>query len=309
VERRARILSLIDPTTMRGVEVGPSFSPVLPKSSGADVTVIDHADAPTLRDKYRAHGVDVEAIEDVDVVWAGGSLIGALGAQAPFDFIIASHVVEHLPDPIGFLADCEALLAPGGVLSLALPDSRYCFDCFRPLTSIGQWVDARLAGRTQHTAGTVLDHTLHAAKRGESIAWPPGAIEPLAMVHERDHVDAMLARSAIVGDYLDVHAWVFTPESFRYLVDMSRALGHTSFVVAEHHDTVGSEFFVSLRRPIETVTTAERTQAFDLRLTTMIAVRPPEPTPAPRRLPVLRRVQVALSARYSAISAIWAGKS
>jgi predicted SAM-dependent methyltransferase len=282
VDRRARILSLIDETAARGVEVGPSFSPVLPKASGADVTVVDHTDADGLREKYRVHGVDLDAIEEVDAIWKGGSLADVLRDRSPFDFVIASHVVEHLPDPLGFLGDCEELLAPGGVLSLALPDSRYCFDCLRPLTSVGQWVDARVSGRTVHTPGSVLDHTLHAAQRG-GIVWDVAAVEPLTMVHTRDHVDEMLARSGVGDDYIDVHAWVFTPASFCYLVDMSRALGYTSFVVEQLHDTVGFEFFVSLRRPLEAVSPEWRQHDFEARLAPMLAISRVEPPSVPAR--------------------------
>jgi SAM-dependent methyltransferase len=306
VDRRARILSLIDPATMRGVEVGPSFSPIVPKAGGADVTVVDHTDAASLREKYRVHGVDVDAIEDVDVIWSGGPLKPVLEHRAPFDFIIASHVIEHLPDPLGFLGDCEALLAPGGVLSLVVPDSRYSFDCLRPLTSIGQWVDAHLSGRTRHTAGTVLDHTLHAAKRGE-ISWHAASDVPLAMVHQRDHVDAMFELSSTTDEYVDVHAWVFTPPSFRYLVDMARTLGMTSFVVAEQHDTVGAEFYVTLRVPGEPVDEAERARAFDERLSVLTAVHPPQEPPSPetvappswRRAAGRIRQRVARTARRS----------
>jgi SAM-dependent methyltransferase len=268
VTRNDRILALIDPATMRGVEVGPSFAPVLPKSTGADVTVVDHATAAELRAKYEGHGVDVGAIEEVDVIWSGGPLVPALQSRAPFDFIIASHLLEHLPDPIGFLNDCEKLLKPGGLLSLVLPDSRYCFDCLRPTTTIGQWVDARLGARTQHTPGAVLDHTLHAAQRG-AIAWEPGNPTPLTMVHQRDHVDAMLAQAEAGDEYIDIHAWVFTLESFRYLIEMSRTLGYTSFVVADCADG-GSEFFMSLRRPVDATSAEDRAAIFDHRLEAML---------------------------------------
>ena len=74
-------------------------------------------------------------IEDVDVI-ATTDLATAVSTVAPgerFAYIIASHVIEHLPDPIRFLRDCEALLEPGGVLSLAIPDKRVCFDHYAPL--------------------------------------------------------------------------------------------------------------------------------------------------------------------------------
>jgi hypothetical protein len=128
----------------------------------------------------------------------------------------------------------------------------------------------------------VLDHTLHAAQRG-AIAWHAGEVAPLTMVHTRDHVDDMLARSGVDDDYIDVHAWVFTLASFCYLIDMSRALGFTSFVVEARHDTVGSEFFVSLRRPLEPVTSAQRDRDFEARLTSMRAISKVEPPAAPTR--------------------------
>ena len=53
MDRRERMLSMIDPATTRGVEIGPSFSPIVTKASGADVTVVDHTDADGLREKYR----------------------------------------------------------------------------------------------------------------------------------------------------------------------------------------------------------------------------------------------------------------
>ena len=33
------------------------------------------------------------------------------------------HVIEHMPDLFGFMRDCEALLKPNGVLTLAIPTS------------------------------------------------------------------------------------------------------------------------------------------------------------------------------------------
>lgn len=41
-----------------------------------------------------------------------------------FDGVIASHVIEHLPDPIGFLADCIRVCKPGGAVYLECPSER-----------------------------------------------------------------------------------------------------------------------------------------------------------------------------------------
>jgi len=107
-----------------GLEIGPSHRPVAAKRNGFNVRILDHLDAPGLRAKYADHGVDVAAIEEVDYVWRGESLEALVGGER-FAWIIASHVIEHVPDFIGFLGSCERILAPGGVLSLAVPDKRY----------------------------------------------------------------------------------------------------------------------------------------------------------------------------------------
>jgi len=86
-----------------------------------------------LRAKYTNHGVDLAKIEEVDYVWQGFSqFIGA----TKFDWIIASHVIEHVPCVISFLRDCESVLKPDGVLSLAIPDKRRCFDKLREKSSL-----------------------------------------------------------------------------------------------------------------------------------------------------------------------------
>ena len=71
-----------------------------------------------------------------------------------YDWIVASHLVEHTPDLIGFLNDCDSLLKENGVLSLAIPDQRYCFDYFRPLTGIGHVIDAAQNPRKRRSPGS-----------------------------------------------------------------------------------------------------------------------------------------------------------
>jgi len=243
------VLTLIDPATTRGVELGPSFSPFVTKASGAAVTIVDHTDAATLRAKYATHGVDLNAIEDVDVIWVGGSLREALGDKGPFDYLIASHFLEHVADPLRFLEDCYTLLRPGGVLSLVLPDHRYCFDALRPPTTLGQWYDAREAARTRHSPGAVLDHCLHAVHRAGSIAWLPGGEAPLEPVHDVDHVAHMLRVVDEGDEFVDVHAWTFTPESFKALLINASLLDLCRFEIAHEIGTIGFEFYVTLRRP------------------------------------------------------------
>lgn len=52
------------------------------------------------------------------------------------DFVIASHVLEHLADPIGHLSEIHRVLRPGGTAIVLLPDRRLTFDRFREPTSL-----------------------------------------------------------------------------------------------------------------------------------------------------------------------------
>ena len=250
VDRREVILRGIDPATSSGLEIGPSLNPIVPKSGGTRIESVDHTDADSLRAKYGPHvGVDISRIEDVDHIWAGGRLRDAVPGDATFDYVIASHVLEHLPNPIAFLQDCSRLLRAGGTLALALPDHRFCFDHLRPPTTFGQWVDAYDGDRKLHTPGTVVDHLLHATQRNGAIAWDAANTLPLGFVHDYPESISALAQARAQADYLDVHAWVFNPHSFAALVEMARRFELIDLELVDLVDTVGSEFFATFRRP------------------------------------------------------------
>src|SRR6185312_6752143 len=120
-----------------GVEIGPSHDPIAPKRDGFRVHVIDHGTREELLAKYAGHhGLQLDRIEEVDFVWKGQSYLELTGNAKHYDWIIASHLIEHTPDLIAFLADCDSILKDDGVLSLVIPDKRYCFDRFRPVTGL-----------------------------------------------------------------------------------------------------------------------------------------------------------------------------
>ena len=83
----------------------------------------------------------------MDFVWTSGPMADAVPSDlhGTFGAFIASHVIEHTTDFIGFLDAAATLLAPDGVVILAVPDKRYCFDYFRPLTTTGKVLDAHAA--------------------------------------------------------------------------------------------------------------------------------------------------------------------
>jgi glycosyltransferase involved in cell wall biosynthesis len=239
----------------RIIEIGPSYNPVASKAGGWKTSTLDHATRSELIDKYRGHpGVDVDRIEEVDFVWTSGSLADAVPSElhGTFDALIASHVIEHTPDLIGFLDAAQTLLAPHGVVILAVPDKRYCFDYFRPLTATGDVLEAHAAGRSRHALRTVFNHKAYVVKNAGAGAWgqTPVAEPDLEFYHSLDEAALAFSAACAVSDssYQDMHAWQFTPESFELLLLELSHLGHTDWRVDQITPPTGCEFYVWLRR-------------------------------------------------------------
>lgn len=247
VDRTQIILRDIDRSGL-GLEIGPSHNPIAPRSGGFNVEVVDHLDRQGLLAKYAGHPVDLGRIEEVDHVWQGQPLSELIGATGKYDWIIASHVIEHVPDLAGFLAECALLLRQGGTLSLAVPDKRFCFDNLSPLSSTGDVLQARLEGRRKHPPGLVFDHFASAAALGGDITWREGSSGKMTALHTLEQAIQLYALAQDSGsDYIDIHAWRFTPSSFRLLVGDLCRLGVMNLGIHRWVDTVGFEFFVSMR--------------------------------------------------------------
>jgi hypothetical protein len=247
--RQQIALSHIDPAG-HGLEIGPAFQPLAPKAMGFDVTILDHAPTGDIRQKYADLGCDedtVALIEEVDCVWTGGSYRGLPGIVPPYDWIVAAHVIEHTPDPLGFVLDLGALLGPSGRLVLVIPDKDYTYDHHRPVSTPGAMLDAHLEPSRQ-MAGAVFDHFFHHVTRGSDIVWSEET--PEAEFRSTYSLERAIAetRAAMETDaYVDVHRWVFTPASFlTAFTALSEWL--EGLHVVGSHPTKGCEFFMTLGR-------------------------------------------------------------
>src|SRR5215204_3407137 len=160
MNRNDKVLCSID-RSMRILELGPLTNPIAPKSDGWATTVVDHGSREQLVEKYGDDSaVDTSRIVDVDFVWSHGPLEAAVPRElhGTFDAFIASHVFEHIPDPIGLLRSLEQVLRPTSVVSLVIPDKRFCFDFFRPLSTVGGLLDAHARRAVRHSRKALFDH-------------------------------------------------------------------------------------------------------------------------------------------------------
>lgn len=233
----------------RGIEIGPSYNPVAPKSEGYRVHVIDHMDREHLVAKYAGDpAVDVGRIEDVDFVWSGRSFVELTGTPKDYDWIVASHVIEHSPDLVGFLNDCDSILKDDGVLALAVPDKRRCFDYYRPISGLGGVIDSHIRHDTVHSAGSLAEQVLYEARSDGASSWGlyRGGVRELANTTER--ATKAMGQVPETGEYADCHAWCFTPHSFRLLISDLHSMGLIALREVDFYATDGNEFLISLSR-------------------------------------------------------------
>lgn len=244
-----------------GIEFGPWYCPVAPKSAGYRSLTLDVFDAEKLR-KLATENPNIpnEAIvniEEVDLVGTAASLealINERGQLGAFDYVVSSHNLEHLPNPIQFLRSCGNVLKRGGTVSLALPDRRACYDYFRPLSTIGGWIEAYLENRVRPTfaqsfeAGSLFSpfmrNGLPAA--GFTLNDDPSSLAPPTGL-QREYQLWMSRVQSADTEYHDTHCWTFTPTSFRLIIEAAHFLQLCPFEVIEVSENNGLEFYAHLR--------------------------------------------------------------
>lgn len=290
----------------RILEIGPSFNPVAPKSAGWRVTIVDHASQAELVAKYASSNVDTSRIEPVDVVWQGGPLEDVIPAadHGRYAALIACHVVEHLPDLIGFLQSVERLVHPAdGRLLLAVPDKRFCFDVFRPVSTTGDLLAAHRAGQAHHSAAHLFDQLAYGATWKNRAGWgrePLGAL--LRLESPLEHAWAGFQSALTDGHYVDCHAWRFTPASFTLLILELGELGLIDWRVEWSVPQPVVEFLVHLRRGRQRFASPEAREAERLALLRQVLLELREQTdwlvdspPAPNSLARLEAIDARLA--------------
>ena len=247
MNRKKKMLSCINKKGV-GLEIGPCHSPVAPKRKGYKVEIIDHASRSDLIEKYKDHFSPeaIEKIEEVDYVWSGQSYAELTGKKKYYDWIIASHVIEHTPDMVGFLRDCAELLKEDGVLVLAVPDLRFCFDQFRPASGLNQVIDAHLEQRTMHTPGTIFEYYATTSNKGGRNIWKKGDTGANSLQFSFEQAKEKFQQAQLQDHYMDAHAWCFTQNSFRLIIRDLHELGFCPLQEAKFFNTRKCEFILSL---------------------------------------------------------------
>jgi hypothetical protein len=244
MDNRAFINEMIQYPDARILEIGPLNRPVICKEQFPRTLYCDIRSTEEIHKLYSGNDylnltglhVDLDTIVNIDVVIKNG-YAKTFENQPKFDYIIASHVAEHMEDIIGFLLDASDILCPKGRLCLIYPDQRYCFDHFRQEASFRDAYAVYRKGRAEN-ARMVLDFFYSGINVNDPfVFW------------KADHLRALLPRNDVSGAiahydcYLlgeamdDVHYWPFSDRGFvKFLYDCARA-GLFPYTCKDFHPT------------------------------------------------------------------------
>ena len=101
------------------------------------------------------------------------------GITNTFDWICGSHVVEHVPDLIGWLDILASKLNHDGILFLVVPDKRFTFDHYRRETTVSELVAAHHAQLKKPSFQQAFDHIFYSSDAPDpSVMWAGGSAPP-----------------------------------------------------------------------------------------------------------------------------------
>jgi len=215
-----------------GIEIGALHNPMPVDAARAKVRYVDRVPVDGQREHYPELAnytlIEPDIVADADKL--------PMLADGSEDFVIANHLMEHLPDPIAAMKEWYRVLRPGGILFLGLPDKRLIFDKDRPRTTLAHLIaDHRDGGQATHHGHYEEYSRLVHKKTDEDL--------------RRDVAD-LLARS------YSIHFHVWIPEDIKEFLAYLRDDVGLQWKILEHVDstidnTGSDEFIFVLQKPDE----------------------------------------------------------
>lgn len=249
--RREYIYSQIKNKNARILEIGPLNRPLFETSEYPNVFTADIRSTEQVKALYGGDNnylsstgihVDIDSIVDIDFV-IKDTYSSTFENVEKFDYIVASHVLEHIPDLVGWFKDAQSALKKNGSILLVYPDKRYCFDRFRESSTFIQALQVNQENE-EALNQRIMDFQINVVNENDPAYWwcNQGSIE---------HLPQSVIDTKMLGKNTDdIHYWPFSSTGFlKFLCDMERA-GMSDYVCTDFRDTHvdDQQFFVTLRR-------------------------------------------------------------
>ena len=124
------------PLSGYGLDIGPLHRPMV-KHKGMQVRYVDRFPVEKLREHYpelaKFDLIEPDFLDDAETL--------STFPDNTEDFVIASHVIEHMRNPIGAVENWLRVLKTGKHLYLVVPDYRKIFDKHRKRTTLQHMIE------------------------------------------------------------------------------------------------------------------------------------------------------------------------
>lgn len=239
IASRSDFVKLIKPDSM-ALEIGPFASPILNPES--NVFYCDVLSREQLRARAANLNINPGLVPEIHYLVKPNDLSTI---KSSFDAIVSSHVIEHQPDIVSHLIQVCDLLNEGGYYYCIIPDKRYCFDKFNPISTMADVLTAYCENRKEHTLKSLIEHRCMLTHNDAGIHWNDQTEFNKPMFNTLNYHDALVEFNE--QTYIDVHAWYFTPESFSDIIETLNRMGIIKMQLKKIYPTqYGSNEFFAL---------------------------------------------------------------
>jgi hypothetical protein len=231
---RAHFVQYVDPKNSYGLEIGAFDLPIVEPHEGrcafADWNTSDYL--KDLASRLAGHNADFV----VPVQYNLKDGYDQIGSE--HDWVSASHVIEHVPNVIGWLNQLESKLKIGGIVFLVIPDKRYFYDLFRSESTFTDALVALRASQTHPSFAQVFDHFYYSVPGVVAHeVWAGNAVPRPTL----DFAGALALAEKAETEYIDAHCWVFTPQGFSSLIQSIIDARMTGFDLVDLRPTAAGQ--------------------------------------------------------------------
>lgn len=249
IKNRFDFIDLID-SRLKILEIGPFVNPLI---RSANIKYADVLNRNELIARAEKSGRDFDDTPEIDYVLKNLDF-GVI--EDKFDYVISSHCIEHQPDLIGHLQGVDSILKDGSYYFLIIPDKRFCFDRYLPLTLLPDIIDAHYNKKKLHDLRAIIFSRAYKTHNNPVVHWNEFINNSENYFNKPDSVKIDKITSAIKqwidneGKYIDAHSLYFTPESFDFIIKNLKDMDYINFNVERLYFTNRNsiEFFVILKK-------------------------------------------------------------
>lgn len=240
------------------LEISPNWAPLVVDSDlsvGGSISYTDRMPTELLNDREKNNPGRVDfdlKVMNNSFVWTPGEELSKCTSEL-YDYVISSHVVEHVPDLLGHMIEVQKVLKPDGAYVVVIPNSKGTGEYFRRLSEESDVIEHFFRGGNSTSPGQNWDYLRKIVKFDGNSDISATPFEGFV----RHHTDAEAIQDATrcLKEYVDVHCWVFDRKTFLRTISTLNSLNLFpfkvfNFIESEHKTVYGEplEFIITLKK-------------------------------------------------------------